>query len=361
MSNLDDNRKKINEIDKQMASLFEERMNISKDIAEYKKANGLPIYDAVREKEVLNNNAKLISNDEIKEYYIMFEQNVMDLSKAYQNRTFSGLKVGYSGVEGAFGYLASKKMYPNATLIAYPNFVSAYEACEKGETDIVILPIENNYAGDVGIVMDLVFSGSLYINQMINLDVDQYLLGVHGANIKDIKEVWSHEQALNQCQKYIDEKNLKKKEFANTAIAAKEVANKNNIHIAAIASKETAKLYNLDILDSNINTIRNNTTRFAAFSKVLNTPDAKIKMGEHFIIVFTVINEAGALAKTLNIIGSHGYNMRTLRSRPMKDLMWNYYFFVELEGNINTEDGKDMLNELQTVCDKLKLVGVYHA
>ena len=100
---------------------------------------------------------------------------------------------------------------------------------------------------------------------------------------------------------------------------------------------------------------------FAVFSKTLATQNSVNKMGEHFILVFTVINEAGSLAKTLNIIGSHGFNMRTLRSRPMKELQWNYYFFVELDGNINSPDGKDMINELRSVCDRLKIVGTYYS
>lgn len=123
----------------------------------------------------------------------------------------------------------------------------------------------------------------------------------------------------------------------------------------------TAELYGLKVIESNINTTRNNTTRFVALSRSQNLPDALTKMGEHFILVFTVKNEAGALANTLNIIGAHGFNMRTLRSRPMKELLWNYYFYVELDGNINSEDGKDMLIQLRTVCDRLKLVGTYRS
>ena len=119
------------------------------------------------------------------------------------------------------------------------------------------------------------------------------------------------------------------KECVNTAIAGKEVAEQKNPTLAAIASSDTADLYGLKIIESNINSSRNNTTRFAAFSRCANHPEPTSKMGEHFILVFTVLNEAGSLAKTLNIIGAHGFNMRNLKSRPMKTLMWNYYFFIE--------------------------------
>ena len=132
------------------------------------------------------------------------------------------------------------------------------------------------------------------------------------------------------------------------------------LELAAIASDETANIFGLKILEGGINESKNNTTRFAAFSRVQNKENSnKKQMNDHFILVFTVKNEAGALAKTLDIIGAHGYNMRNLRSRPMKELMWSYYFYIEADGNINTEDGKDMLRELGATCDRLKLAGTY--
>ena len=129
-------------------------------------------------------------------------------------------------------------------------------------------------------------------------------------------------------------------------------------NIAAIASSDTAELYGLEVIESNINEKRNNTTRFGAFTRCLNNTN-KNQMNSQFILVFTVKNEAGALAKTLNIIGSYGFNMRSLRSRPMKELLWNYYFYAELEGDINSTNGIEMLRALQVFCDKLKIVGTY--
>ena len=284
---------------------------------------------------------------------------LMNTSKTYQQALISGLKVGYSGVPGAFGYIAARRMFSNANLVAYSDFSTAYKACENGEVDIVVLPVENSYAGDVGTVMDLMFSGSLYVNQMIDLDVVHNLIACDGATKDSIKKVYSHAQALAQCAEYIHLNDFEEVEYPNTAMAAKMIAEKADPTIAAIASIETAELYNLNVIEKNINASRNNTTRFAAFSRVQNLPNRTAKMGEHFILVFTVKNEAGALANALNIIGSHGFNMRTLRSRPMKELMWNYYFYVELDGNINTTDGTDMLKQLSSMCDRLKLVGAY--
>lgn len=358
---LKDIRKQINLVDKEIAKLFEERMKLAKQVAYYKIENALPIEDKVREKELILKNSEYIEENEIKEYYINFLQDLMDISKKYQARITQGMKIAYCGVEGAFAHIASKSIFNSQQLVSFPSFNEAYEAVEKGDCDACVLPIENSYAGEVGAVMDLTFSGSLYINNVIDVDIVHNLIGKKGSNIHNIKKVSSHPQAIAQCQKYIENKQFEVVECSNTAIAAVNLANSDDNTMAVIASKDVAKLYDLEILESNINESRNNTTRFAVFSKVLNKDRHNVKMGEHFILVFTVLNEAGSLAKTLNIIGSHGFNMRTLRSRPMKELQWNYYFFVELDGDINSSDGQDMINELRSVCDRLKIVGTYYS
>ncbi|MGM9858308.1 MAG: chorismate mutase [Bacilli bacterium] len=360
MGLLDEKRKKINEIDEEMAKLFKERMKTAKEIAEIKKENALPIFDPLREKEILASHQNDMDDNIIQEYYVLYLQAMMDISKRYQSRIIEGIKVAYCGVEGAFAHIAAQKMFTSGTYISYPSFSSAYQAVEKGECDICVLPLENSYAGDVGAVMDLIFSGSLYINQVCELFIEHNLLGKESATEDKIKTVMSHPQALLQCSEYIEQKGFKTIEYPNTAMASLALSESNDETIGVIASKESATLYNLKILKEHIQTNHNNSTRFAAFSRVLRQPNALSRMGEHFVLVFTVLNEAGSLAKTLNIIGAHGFNMRNVRSRPMKSLMWNYFFFVELEGNINSQDGKDMLNELKTVCDCLKLVGTYY-
>lgn len=359
MSKLDENRLKINKIDEQMAKLFEERMLIAKDIAEYKLQHALPILNKNRENEVIEKNSKYINNNIIREYYLNYLKNTMDLSKKYQQRIMEGIKVAFSGVEGAFAHIASKKMFPNATYISFGDFAKAYKAVENGECDVCVLPLENSYAGDVGHVLDLMFSGTLVVNQVYELEVIHNLLGKKGTSKKDIKSVISHPQALSQCFDYISKNNLETIEAQNTALAAKFVAEGNNFTLGAIASSDNAELYDLEILESRINTSNNNTTRFGAFSRCKNDSLPTAKGGEHSIIMFTVKNEAGALAETLKIIGSHGYNMISLRSRPMKELIWSYYFYVELEGNVNSDNGLEMLKSLETYCDKLKVVGNY--
>lgn len=358
MSKLKDARKEINTIDKEMAELFIRRMLAAKTIAEYKKENGLPIFDPVRESEIITKNSELILDKELREYYITFLKNNMEVSRAYQSRILNGMKVAFSGAPGAFAHIASTKLFPTAEKLPYPDFVSAYSSVENGECDVAVLPLENSYNGEVGQVTDLMFSGSLYVNAVFELAVSQDLLGVKGATIADIKEVYSHPQALGQCASFIHDNGFTTIEYSNTALAARYVAEKGDRSLGAIASAEAADMFGLDVIARNINESRTNTTRFAVFSRAENRHSSR-EMGIHTIILFTVRNEAGALAKAIDIIGKHGFNMRTLRSRPMKELLWQYYFYVEAEGNVHTEEGEEMMRELSEYCDKLKAIGTY--
>ena len=358
MSKIDEARKEINVIDKEMAELFEKRMEAVKEIANFKKENGISILDSKREDEIINSNSLNIKDVVVREYYVNFIKEVMSESKKYQMRLNSGMKIAYTGVPGAFAYIAAKKMFPNCEYVAFPDFKKAYNSVVDGLCDCVVLPIENSTAGDVGNVLDLIYTGSLHINQVMSVDIVQNLLAVKGATKETIKTVYSHPQALAQSSEYIRSHNYDEIECVNTAIAAKNVSEKNDISIAAIASNETASLYNLEIIEANINSNKNNSTRFACFSRVLNE-NKKSEPNMNFIICFTVANEAGSLANALNIIGSNGFNMRNLRSRPMKNSLWKYYFYAELEGNIFSEAGKDLMIQLKTVCDDLKLIGTY--
>ena len=361
MNNLDNIRKEINSVDEQMAKLFEKRMELSVAVAQWKKANGLSISDPRREAEVIERNSALVGDDTIREYFPAFQKNLMDLSKAFQSRLIDGIKVAYCGVPGAFAHIAAKQMFPEAELVSFQSFEQAYKSCEEGETDLAVLPIENSFAGDVANVMDLMFSGSLHINQVVEVAAIQNLLGVEGATRESIKEVVSHPQALSQCAAFIRKNGYTANEYPNTAIAAKFVAEKNDPAIAAIASLEAAEIFGLKVIEPHINSSSTNTTRFAAFSRSERNDSDKAKMGKRFILTFTVKNEAGALAKTLNIIGAHGYNMCSLKSRPMKELMWSYYFYMELDGEINTANGREMLVELSSCCDRLKVVGSFNS
>ena len=324
-------------------------------VYEYKMEFGLPILDQAREDAVIEKNSALVEDDVLKGYYIDYLKNMMSLSRAYQYRMQSGLKIAYSGVEGAFAHIAAGRIFPQGNRVSYSDFKAAYDSVLNGESDVAVLPIENSYAGEVGQTMDLIFSGCLYINGIYELEIHQNLLGLPDASIDDIKKVTSHPQALSQCHDYIQMRGFEAEESNNTALAAKLVAESNDRSLAAIASVETAEIYGLKVIEANINKSGENTTRFAVLSKVKANSPAMTST----VLMFTVKHESGSLANAIGIIAKYGYNMTALRSRPMKKDSWQYYFYVEIDDTTDTKIGNIMLEELNNVCDRLKVAGTF--
>ena len=356
MCELQTAREIINKVDKEMARLFEMRMDAAKTVSQYKKKNGLPIDDFEREKEIIRKNSDYIENEEYRAYYVNFLKNNIKLSKDLQHRLLEGMTVAYSGVEGAFANIAARRIFPEARCLPYADFTTAYRAVEKGECDCVILPIENSFNGDVGNVLDLAFFGSLYINGVYEAEVVQNLLGVKVAALSDIRKVVSHPQALGQCATYIENHGFETENAVNTAVAARMVAENGDKSIAAIGSVEAAQNYGLQVIGERINDSATNTTRFAIFSRSKRTPSSE---DGRFIMLFTVKNAAGSLGEAISVIGQHGFNLRALKSRPTKELVWDYFFYVEGEGNINSEQGKEMCEQLKACCSNLKIVGSF--
>ncbi|MBO5869167.1 MAG: chorismate mutase [Clostridia bacterium] len=356
MSNkLEEARSIINSVDEQMAKLFVERMKAVKTVYEYKKEYGLPILDQKRENEVVKRNSTYVEDEILKGYYIDFLKNMMSVSRTYQHRLQNGLKVAYSGVEGAFAHIASGRIFPSGNRVSYGDFKAAYDSVIKGECDVAVLPIENSYAGEVGQTMDLIFSGELFINGIYELEIHQNLLGLQGATIEDIKKVTSHPQALSQCHDYIEMRKFETEEANNTALAAKTVAETNYKSLGAIASLETAEIFGLKVLEANINKSGENTTRFVVLSKVRANTVALSST----VLMLTVKHEAGSLANAVSIIGQYGFNMTALRSRPMRKHSWQYYFYIEIDGTVDSENGQKMLEELKKVCDTVKVAGAF--
>ena len=355
---LDVARAEINAIDAEMASLFVRRMQAVDRVSDYKMRHGLQIYDPSRENEIIARNATRVADDALRGFYTDFLTATMQISRHYQDKKMHGMKVAFSGVEGAFAAIAAGKIFKNATRVAHPDFASAYQSVVDGSCDCVVLPIENSTAGEVGPVLDMLFSGPLWLTGVYDLFVHQHLLGLPGATRAGIRKVISHPQALAQCAPYLREHGMETEEFENTALAAKYVKKAEDPTLAAIASEETAALYDMEIIEKNINDKNINMTRFAVLSRaaVTNTTEK----GRHSILFFTVSNKAGALAEAIHIIGKYGYNMRCLRSRPMKELVFQYYFYVETEGDLATPRGNEMLAALSPYCDKLKMLGSFN-
>ena len=352
MNKLEESRMKIDEIDTKMRELFEARMEAVKGVAEYKKENAMPIFDEKREAAVIERNAQSLNNKELNNEYVFFLQSLMKASKLYQRKLVYGGNIGYQSTLGSFGHIAASELFEGAKLSAYGKFGNVLDAIENGEIDAGILPIENSINGEVGEVMDELFKhDGLYINAYYDLKVDQNLLGIPGAKLEDIKKVYSHEQALGQCSMFFRGRDIELIPYVNTAKAAEYIKSLNDKSIACVASYKTKDIYGLELIEEKINNSDTNTTRFGIISKNYSGH------GDKFGLYFVVNNSAGSLAKAINIISDTGFNMTCLRSRAMKDLPWEYYFYVEVSGNL--EDANDMLTELKKVCARLRILGSY--
>ncbi len=353
---LENSRININNIDKEMADLFVARMKEVRNVAQYKQENGIPVFDSQRELEIIERNSQYIDDVTLRSYYVNFLKNKMELSKSYQHHILEGMKISYSGVEGSFAQIASSRIFPDGQHLNYPNFHSAYQSVVDGDCDCVVLPIENSTNGDVTNVIDLAFEGSLFINGIYSFSINHCLLVNKGVSYKNLKKVISHPQALAQCRDYLKDKDWQEIEAINTAVAGKQLSESLAKDAAVIASSETAKLYNLEVLERNINQSSTNTTRFAVFSRTSNQLN---KNDDRFFMFFIVKNKAGSLSKAVSIIGNNGFNLQALKSRPTKDNNWEYYFIIEGIGNINGKKGAKMLKELDKECLSVKVIGSY--
>lgn len=350
MENLDEARAKINAVDRQMAQLFCERMDAVREVAAYKKARGLPVLDAAREEAVVQKNLSLVKSDAYTAFYEDFIRHEMALSRAFQAQLLGEDTVAYQGVPGAFAHIALRRLFTHITEKACATWDNVFDAVRTGQAAYGVVPFENSSAGDVSDVLDLCYATpEICVCKVYDLPVRQNLLCVPGASLADIKTVVSHPQGLHQCAAFLKGLRVETREMANTAAAARYVANTGDVHIAAIASRETAALYHLDILMENVNTSRNNTTRFIVISKKMPT------CGNRFSLLFTVEHEAGMLARVIATMGELGYNMESIKSRPMPQVSWEYYFYTEIVGT----PCEALLTALQKVCKSVRILGVY--
>lgn len=356
MTELERARLIINECDDVMREAFEKRMEAVRQVALYKKEHGLPVEDISREEEMIKRQSGLVESEELRSYYVNLLRANIDVSKSFQHKLLDGMRVAYSGVPGAFANIVAERVFPDAVHMPYSDFDKAYSAVEKGECDAAVLPIENSFNGDVGKVMDLAFFGTLFVNGVWEAEIVQNLLANSGATLSTIKKVISHPQALGQCAAFIEKHGFETEERVNTAVAAEEVAKSGRLDLAAIASEEAAEKFSLVKLEGHINSASNNTTRFAVFSRAKRQPTTK---DNHFIMLFTVKNQAGSLGRAISVIGEYGFNLKALKSRPTKELVWDYYFYAEGEGNIASEEGRRMREELKKCCSDIKVLGSF--
>lgn len=354
MKTLDEARIEIDAVDKEMAALFERRMKAVEAVIQYKIANNKPIFDSTREKEVVAKNVARINNEVYKPYYEDYINEMMRISKEYQKTFVEKRKIAYQGSVGAFSQIAASKLFNDEELISYHSFEDVFKAVENGDVAFGVIPFENSYTGEVGETLDLLYKyPNVYIKDMYDLPVNQNLLGLKGSSIKHIKEVYSHGQALSQCSLFLKGLDATLIPYVNTALAAKYISEQQDTSKAAIASIETAKAYGLEVLAENICDSANNTTRFMIIQKNL------YKQGNRFSLLFSVDHKAGSLADILEVFKQEGFNLENIKSRSTKMGGWQYYFYVELVGNLSDEESSKLLDLLKDKVHNLRIIGTY--
>ena len=354
MDALQNARAEIDAVDAQLAALFERRMAAVLTVAQYKKEHGLPIFDAAREAVVLDRSAARIQDPALRPYYRDHVQNLMDVAKQYEAQVLGQNRAAYQGVEGAFAHIALKALFPHAEAVSFPTWDEVFDAVEKGDAAHGVVPFENSHAGDVSAVLDLCYNHpALWVVGVYDLPISQNLLVLPGTQLSDLKMVYSHQQAIAQSETFLKQFRLPASAMPNTALAAKFVAESGDKTKAAIASAETAQLYGLDVLVPSINTDGDNTTRFIVLSR------EKPTAGNRFSLLFTVDNKPGKLGEVIQIIGRSGFNMESIKSRPMPHVPFEYYFYVELVGDPTADETAALLRALNEPCRTERQLGVY--
>lgn len=267
-------------------------------------------------------------------------------------------RVGYQGVPGAYGEEATYTYFKGqwSELIAHDSFEDVFEALLEGSIDYGVVPIENSSAGEVFDTYDLIKEHQLYIVGEQTIKIEHNLLGLKGAKIEDINEVYSHPQGLSQTKAFLKEHpKMKQIPYINTATACQHVAELKDTSKAAIASKRAASLYGLDILKSNIHFNKNNFTRFIVLARKMHITDECDKIS----IVFNTAHTSGSLYNILGHFAYNGLNLLKIQSRPLLEKKWEYYFFADLEGNLQDVNVLIALSKIKDECPYFKILGNY--
>ncbi len=369
-------REKLDGIDREIVRLFEERMAVCGQVAEYKIETGKAVYDGEREKQKLAAVREMAAGDQNKEAVEELFTQLMTMSRRYQYSLLCARKktpplgfteveeirkrdvrVVFQGVEGAYSH-AAVRMYFGEDADAYhvEKFEDTIRELERGQADYAVLPIENSTAGFVITNYDLLSRYDNYIVGEIYVPVDHVLLGVPGASVSDVKTVYSHNQALMQCSEYLDSHgDWNQVSVLNTAAAAKKVMEEGDKTQAAVASRTAGELYGLAELKTSISNERGNTTRFL----VLSREPVYEKKASRVTITFEVPHVSGSLYKILGNFIFNGVNMRMIESRPIPDKPFEYRFFVDIEGNLSHAPVHNALAGIQAEVSSMKILGNY--
>lgn len=363
MKELSQCRAELDAIDRQIVALFEERMRVSRDVALYKHAHHMNILDASREDAVLQSRAAQITEDVLRQPATQLFREIMRLSREEQRRILDAMNetetVAYMGVPGAFSESAVVGFFgEDCPRSHYKTFEEVFAAVASGEAKYGVLPVENSSSGSITTVYDLLGKYACHIVGEQLVHVEQCLLGVPGASVEDIQTVYSHEQGFAQCPVYLGgHSDWALKPYFNTAIAAQHVAQLGDKASAAIASRLAARHYGLQVLVPDIHSKDSNHTRFF----VVSASPRSIGLPDKATLTFTVRHERGTLMRALSSFTALGMNLTHIESRPLKDVSWEYCFYVDLCGNVSEESLHLLMSSLTADCENCRLLGAYRA
>ena len=374
---LNDYRTRIDQIDDQLVKLFAERMETVVGIAKYKEEHNLPVLDAGRERKKLLALAEK-SPEALREYVVSLYSLMFELSRSYQNRLLGrttpltqeisraientpklfpdSAVVACQGVEGANSQLACDKLFRLPNVLYFSSFEAVFQAIEKGLCRYGVIPLENSTAGSVNKVYDLMTKHHFHIVRSIRLKVDHNLLANPGARLEDIREIYSHEQAISQCAAFLQSlPNVKVIACENTAAAAQMVAQSGRRDVAALSSRACMKLYNLVSLGDSVQDKGNNYTRFICIGRQL-----EIYPGADRTSLMAVLpHEPGSLYKMLSRFYALGVNLNKLESRPLPERNFEFMFYFDLETSVYSPQFLQLMGEMPTLCEEFTYLGSY--
>ncbi len=377
MSELDELRREIDAIDRRMTELFRRRMEVTRQVGEYKLAHGLPVLDQARERQVLAEKAAL-AGPELAPAAVRLYQTVMALSRRQQRdltgeradnpglrrfqaamdslrRPVEDPRVVYQGVPGAYSEQACLDWFgPGVNTQGLEQFEDCFTALKEGRADYAVLPIENSSTGAIRQIYDLLTRYEFYLVGETTVRVEHCLMAPRGASLDTITHVYSHEQGLFQCERYLNAHPAwRQVPQADTAGSARMVADTGDITKAAICSARAAEIYGLEILARGINHNSRNTTRFVVVSPLPELREGADKLSTLFVLP----HEAGSLNEVLTVLAVHGLNMVKLESRPIPEHSWEYMFFLEFTGSVAQPDTADAIHELAQTTGDFRVLG----
>ena len=370
-------RESIDQIDGELLRLFKERMTIVGQIAEYKRAHNMAIFNKSREREILSRMSEQ-AGPELSSYARAMYSNLFNLSRSYQAGRLAGETrltkeirraldsapkdfpqtgvVACQGLEGAYSQIACDKLFGFANIVYFKSFESVFQAVAQGLCEFGMLPIENSSYGSVNAVYDLMKSHSFHVVRSVKLKVDHALLAPMGTRMEDIREIYSHEQALGQCDAFLKEhSHIKIHVCENTAVAAKTVAELNRRDVAAISSHQCASLYGLSIVAEGFQNSGQNYTRFICITK-----DMRVYPGANRIsVMLTMPHEPGALYNTISKFAALGLNLTKLESRPMVGRDFEFMFYFDFDASLHNEQVIELLEALSAAPELFVFLGCY--